>query len=109
VPDSAAIHTGERERGVSAETGIESEVYNLLMLISAHSTTEASYGNGSVSLDASGYRRLCLQQRQREVHVVGMISEWVCEYNRARYIMVMFVVKSVLNLAPGNDLPAPLG
>ena len=41
--------------------------------------------------------------------MVGMISEWVSEYNRARYIMVMFVVKSVMNLVPGNDLPAPLG
>ena len=51
----------------------------------------------------------CLQQRQREGHVVGMTSEWVCEYSRARYIMVMFVVKSVMNLVPGNDLPAPLG
>jgi len=48
----------ERERGVWAETGIESEVYNLLMLISAHSMAEASYGNGSLSLDASGFQRL---------------------------------------------------
>jgi hypothetical protein len=59
---------------VWAETGIECEVYNLLMLISAHSMAEASYGNGSVSLDASGYQRHCLQQRQGEGHVVG-ISE----------------------------------
>ena len=78
------------------------------MLSSAHSMAEASYGNGSVSLDSSGYQRLCLQQRQ-EGHVVGMISEWICEHNRARYIMVMFVVKSVMNLVPGNVLPAPLG
>jgi len=41
--------------------------------------------------------------------VVGMISEWMCEYNRERYITVMFVVKFVMNLVPGNDLPAPLG
>jgi len=60
---------------VWAEKGIESEVYYLLMLISAHSMAEAIYGNGSVLLDASGYQRLCLQQRQGEGHVVGMISE----------------------------------
>jgi len=58
---------------VWAETGIESEVYNLLMLISAHSMAEASYRNGSVLLDASGYQRLYMQQRQGAGHVVGTI------------------------------------
>jgi hypothetical protein len=62
-----------------------------------------------VLLDASGYQRLCLQQWQGKGHVVGMISEWMCEYNRARYITVMFVVKFVMNLVPSNELPAPMG
>jgi len=31
----------------------------------------------------------------------------MCEYNTARYIMVMFVMKSVMNFMPGNDLPVP--
>jgi hypothetical protein len=64
VPDSGAIHTGKRR--VCGQTGIEIEVYNLPMLISAHSMAEASYGNGSVSLDASGYQRLvCSKDKEK--------------------------------------------
>jgi len=55
----------ERERGVWAVTEIESELYNLLMLISVHSMAEASYGNGSVSLDASSYQRLSAAKTKR--------------------------------------------
>jgi hypothetical protein len=64
VPDSGPF-IKERERGVWAKTGIECEVHNLLMLISAHSMAEASYGNGSVSLDASGYQRFCSKDKEK--------------------------------------------
>jgi hypothetical protein len=46
---------------VWTQTEIESEVYELLMFISAHGVARTSYGTGSVSSDVRGDQRLCSQ------------------------------------------------
>jgi hypothetical protein len=42
-----------------------------------------------VSLDVSSEQRLLFEAVQKKTQVVGVTSEWMCEYHRARFIMVM--------------------
>jgi len=67
---------------------MESEVQELI-LISAWSRTPASYGSVSVSLDVSSEQVLLFEAVHKKTQVVGVMSDWVCEYNNAGYIMVV--------------------
>ena len=73
--------------------------------------TPASYGSVSVLLDVSSEQILLFEVVHKKTQVVGVISDWVCEYNSAGYIMVVAgeVCESVTSLWTGKDPPPPKG
>jgi hypothetical protein len=51
--------------------------------------TPDSYESVSVLLDVSSEQILLFEAVHKKTQVVGVMSDWVCEYNSSGYIMVV--------------------